>query len=57
MCKCGKLAIKCPEASKALQFMVDNAKQEVFDDIEKDRRLCITSQEMWNELKKKHIKG
>ncbi len=35
MCKCGKLAIKCKEASKALNLIVFHAKREVADKIKK----------------------
>ena len=34
---------------------IQEAKKEVFDDIEKDKRLCITSVDMWNDLKKRHL--
>ena len=34
---------------------IKEAKKEVFDDIEKDKRLCITSIDMWNDLKKRHL--
>ena len=35
MCSCGKLAIKCKEASKGLQIIVNNGKRKVFDDTPK----------------------
>jgi len=35
MCKCGKLAIKCKEASEGLNDLVVNAKTEQFNELKK----------------------
>ncbi len=40
---------------KELAQLLYDTKKEVFDDIEKDKRLCITSIDMWNDLKKLHL--
>lgn len=37
MCSCGKLAIECDEASKALQLIVNNGIEKVFEDLDKVR--------------------
>jgi len=55
-CKCGKLAIKCNQCSKALILMVTNAKKEVFDDLESyPLNLELNSHPIYQELKKKHL--
>lgn len=58
MCKCGKLAIQCEEASKALQFIVNNAKKEVFDEFDRLKHTglmyCIAVSD-YNAMKRRHL--
>lgn len=59
MCLCGKLAIRCDEASKGLQNIVDNGKKEFIDEIENVFNtgysdICIIRED-WQRLKDRHL--
>lgn len=59
MCKCGKLAIKCDEASEAIEGLIQRRIKEVLDDIENStvevplfHKDCDCE---WCMIKKKHL--
>ena len=57
MCSCGKLALKCGEASKGLVLIIAEAKKEVFDEIFKEHDFCLEDGAYLERLEKKHSGG